>query len=41
MKIFWPNFDVEKASLKNTKREDGQTDAENPQKEASTTKQAT
>ena len=40
MIFFWPNFDVGKEQTRNTKREDNQTDAENPYKMASTTKEA-
>ena len=32
--FFWPNFDVKKEQISNTKREHGQTDAENPYKTA-------
>ena len=34
MIFFWPNFDVKKEQVSNTKREHGQTDAENPYKTA-------
>ena len=34
MICFWPNFDVRKEQVSNTKREHGQTDAENPYKTA-------
>ena len=32
--FFWPNFDVKKEQISNTKRQHGQTDAENPYKTA-------
>ena len=32
--FFWPNFDVRKEQVSNTKIEHGQTDAENPYKTA-------
>ena len=38
MKVFWPNFDVGKEQVRNTKRDNSQTDAENPYKIVMVTK---
>ena len=33
MNFFWPNFDLDEEQIRNTKRENGQTDAGNPYKQ--------
>ena len=41
MNFVWPNFDVAKEQIRKTKREDEQTDAENPYKIEETSKNIT